>query len=267
VLNSVNVTATLLKQKLSRHHLGALAKAIGLLKDHRTDVQKYLDEDPQGSQLVPFLDKLSLTMADDQEKLIRDTDNLMAHVDHIKEIVSVQQSLARVSGAVETFDITTAIEDSLKINLAGLARHGVSVVKQYEPGVMVEADRHKVIQILVNLISNAKYAIHETGKDGVLTVTLDRPDDDTLAISVTDTGVGVTPENRSKLFRHGFTTRKEGHGFGLHASAVAAQQLHGNITVHSDGPNQGATFTLNLPVSPPRRESCPVAAAQTQRDY
>jgi C4-dicarboxylate-specific signal transduction histidine kinase len=266
VLNSINVTATLLKQKLSKHHIGSLTKAVDLLKSHRADAQKYLDEDPQGSQLVPFLDKLSLTMAADQEKLIQDTDNLMSHVDHVKEIVSVQQSLARVSGAVETFDITTAIEDSLKINLAGLARHGVTVVKEYEPGLMVEADRHKVIQILVNLISNAKYAIHETERDGVLTVTVDRPDDDNLAISVTDTGVGIAPENRSKLFRHGFTTRKEGHGFGLHASAVAAQQLHGNITVQSDGPNQGATFTLNLPTTPPRSEQCPVAAAQNQHD-
>jgi signal transduction histidine kinase len=267
VLNSVNVTATLLKQKLSRHHIGALTKAIELLKSHRAELQTYLDRDPQGSQLVPYLDKLSLTMAADQEKLIQDTDNLMANVDHIKEVVSVQQSLARVTGSVETFDIASVIEDALKINLAGLARHGVSVVKQYDPGLIVEADRHKIIQVLVNLISNAKYAIHETGRDGVLTITVDRPDDDTVAISVTDTGMGIAPENKPKLFRHGFTTRKEGHGFGLHASAVAAQQLHGNITVYSDGPDQGATFTLNVPTTPPRSESCQVAAAQNQQDF
>ena len=267
VLNSINVTATLLKQKLSRHHLGALGKAIDLLKDHRADLQKYLDEDPQGSQLVPYLDKLAATMSTDQEKLIQDTDSLMAHVDHVKEIVNVQQSLARVTGSVETFDIVTAIEDSLKINLAGLARHGVTVVKQYEPGQMVEADRHKLIQILVNLISNAKYAIHETGRDGVVTITLDRPDDDTVAISVADTGAGIAAEHREMLFRHGFTTRKEGHGFGLHASAAAAKQLHGCISVHSDGPNLGATFTLSVPTSPPRSESCTVAVAQTQQDF
>lgn len=266
VLNSVNVTATLLKQKLSRNHIDSLTKAIGLVKDHRSELQTYLDGDPQGSQLLPYLDKLTLTMAADQEKLIQDTDSLMGHVDHIKEIVSVQQSLARVTGAVETFDIASVIEDSLKINMAGLARHGVTLVRQFEPGVMVEADRHKVIQVLVNLISNAKYAIDETGKDGVLTVTVDRPGDDTVAISVTDTGMGVAPEHREMLFRHGFTTRKEGHGFGLHASAVAAGQLHGTITVHSDGPGQGATFTLNLPTTPPRRESCTVAALQSQPD-
>ena len=72
-----------------------------------------------------------------------------------------------------------------------------------------------------------------------------------VRISVIDNGVGIAPENMGRLFRHGFTTRKSGHGFGLHSGALAAQELGGTLRAESDGPGQGAAFLLELPVAPP----------------
>jgi C4-dicarboxylate-specific signal transduction histidine kinase len=116
-------------------------------------------------------------------------------------------------------------------------------------------DRHKVLQILVNLIRNSKYALDERGHaDKVMTLRIGRAGPERIAISVIDNGVGIRPENIHRIFEHGFTTRKHGHGFGLHSGALAAKELGGSLTALSDGPDQGAAFTLELPVAPP--EAC-----------
>jgi len=70
---------------------------------------------------------------------------------------------------------------------------------------------------------------------------------DRIFISVSDTGAGISADDMAKIFRLGFTTKKNGHGFGLHTSALAAREMKGEILVHSDGPRRGATFTLELP--------------------
>jgi signal transduction histidine kinase len=66
--------------------------------------------------------------------------------------------------------------------------------------------------------------------------------------------MGIAPEMLTRIFQYGFTTRQEGHGFGLHSSALAAQEMGGTLTVHSEGPGHGATFILELPylAAPPQ---------------
>jgi signal transduction histidine kinase len=68
-----------------------------------------------------------------------------------------------------------------------------------------------------------------------------------LRIRVEDVGEGIAPENLPRLFTHGFTTRKRGHGFGLHSCALAAKEMGGTLAVFSGGSGNGATFTLDLP--------------------
>ncbi len=112
-------------------------------------------------------------------------------------------------------------------------------------------EKHKVLQILVNLMRNAKYACDESGRnDKRLTVRLTNGDD-RVRISVIDNGVGIPAENLTRIFNHGYTTRKDGHGFGLHSAALAARELGGALQVRSQGAGFGATFTLELPVHPP----------------
>jgi C4-dicarboxylate-specific signal transduction histidine kinase len=107
-----------------------------------------------------------------------------------------------------------------------------------------------VLQILVNLIRNAKYAMDESGKsDKTLTVLIRANGKTSVKIQVRDNGTGVARENLVRIFQHGFTTKKDGHGFGLHSGANAAKEMGGKLTVHSDGPGTGATFTLDLPVA------------------
>jgi len=127
----------------------------------------------------------------------------------------------------------------------------VKVERHLAPLPQVMTDKHKVLMILVNLISNAKYALDSAPVgQRCLTLRLEAPAADRVRIEVRDNGMGIEPELLTRIFQHGFTTRDEGHGFGLHSSALAAQELGGMLTAHSEGPGRGATFTLELPCMP-----------------
>ncbi|HSA03324.1 MAG TPA: ATP-binding protein, partial [Candidatus Paceibacterota bacterium] len=182
--------------------------------------------------------------------ILKELNSLRDKVDHIKEIVAMQQDYARISGVIDTLSITQLVEDALKLNAGALTRHGVTVLRQYDPVPLVATDKHKVLQILLNLVRNAKYACDESGRESkTLTLRVYRSRLDRVAVQVIDNGVGIPPENLLKIFSHGFTTRKDGHGFGLHSGALAAKELGGSLMAESAGPGRGATFTLELPCS------------------
>jgi C4-dicarboxylate-specific signal transduction histidine kinase len=178
---------------------------------------------------------------------------LMRNVDHIKEIVTMQQSYASVSGILETVSISALADDALQLHTGGLDRHGVKVVRHYSPVPPILVDKHKVLQILVNLVHNAKYAISEANPaERQLSIAIHSHEDDRVHVAVTDNGIGIPPENLTRIFSHGFTTRKGGHGFGLHSGAIAAKEMGGTLHAESRGSGQGATFILELPISRPK---------------
>jgi C4-dicarboxylate-specific signal transduction histidine kinase len=160
----------------------------------------------------------------------------------------MQQSTAKTVGLTETLPVVDMVEDALRLNLGALDRHSVRLVREYSPVPPVSVEKHKVLQILVNLIRNAKYACDDSGRDDKQITLRVANSDGTVKISVEDNGVGIAPENLTRIFGHGFTTRKEGHGFGLHSGALAAKDLGGTLKAFSNGSGQGAVFTLELPL-------------------
>jgi signal transduction histidine kinase len=161
----------------------------------------------------------------------------------------MQQSYAKVSGVREIISVPELVEDALRMNVGALDHHGVKLVREFEEVPSVNIDKHKVLQVLVNLIRNAKHACQDSARtDKQLTVRV-AGGDGRIKVSISDNGIGIPPENLTRIFNHGFTTRKEGHGFGLHSGALAAKQMGGDLIAHSDGTGQGATFTLELPCS------------------
>ena len=162
----------------------------------------------------------------------------------------MQQDYANVSGIKEFVNIHSLVEDSLRMNLGALSRHGVEVIREFAQVPPLSVEKHKILQILVNLVRNAKYACDDSGRpDKRLTLRVANGNQ-RVKISVIDNGVGIGPDHLTRIFQHGFTTRKDGHGFGLHSGALAAREMGGSLTVQSDGPGQGATFTLELPACP-----------------
>ena len=250
VLNSVNVSATLVREQLTASKLQSLLKATALIRDHHSDLANYLTQNPQGQKLPDFLLKVTEHIATEHRRWQTELVGLTKNIEHIKEIVAMQQSYAKLSGVVEPLAPQELVEDALRINEVSLGRHGIRVTRKFDNTPIVAVDKHKALQILINLIRNAKQAIeHNNRDDKELTLSITRQTDDQVAIAVGDTGCGIAPENLTRIFSHGFTTKKGGHGFGLHSAANAAREMGGQLTVQSDGPGQGATFTLGLPVA------------------
>jgi len=248
VLNSVNVSSTLVSNQVRKSKVANLSKVVALLNEHATDIGTFLTSDPKGKQLPGYLGQLTEYLVSEQKTILDELTLLHQNIEHIKDIVVMQQSYARISGIVETVKITDLVEDALRMNLGALQRHGVDVIREYEDVPPVDVEKHKILQILVNLVRNAKYACDESGrKDKLLTLRIVR-EDERVRISVTDNGVGIPEENLTRIFNHGFTTRKEGHGFGLHSAVLAAMEMEGSLSAHSDGPGKGACFTLELPL-------------------
>ncbi len=134
------------------------------------------------------------------------------------------------------------------MNIDVLGQHGVEIIREFADVPPFNTDKHRVLQILVNLLRNAKHACQDSERtDKRLTVRITN-EGDRIRVSVNDNGIGIPPENLTRIFNHGFTTKKDGHGFGLHSGALAATELGGSLTAHSDGAGCGATFTLELPV-------------------
>lgn len=250
VLNSVNVSATIVGERISKLKVSGLTKAATLLQEHEPDLGEYLCTDPQGKLLPAYLLQLSEHLRVEQDASIQELNFLRSNIDHIKGIVAMQQSIASASGVKELFNFRELVEDSLRLNQSSFSRHGVTVNLDLDDVPHVIFDKHKVLQILVNLLRNASQACDDSGRtDKCLWVSL-QSGEEKIRLSVTDNGVGILPENLTRIFNHGFTTRKHGHGFGLHSSALAAKELGGALHVQSDGLGFGATFTLELPVPP-----------------
>ncbi|HSH92444.1 MAG TPA: PAS domain S-box protein [Ramlibacter sp.] len=251
ILNSVNVSAALVTATLRSSRAQGLSRAVQMLDEHSADLPGFLTQHEKGRQLPGYLAQLAPALEREQQKMREELAHLTQSIEHIKDVVATQQSYAGGAGVVEPVQVCDLAEDALRMNCSALTRRGLVVVRQFAPVPMARLDRARVLQILVNLISNASDAM-EAGMSESHTITLsvDAKDESTLRISVRDEGEGIPAENLTRIFAHGFTTRKTGHGFGLHSSALAARQMGGTLTAHSDGPGRGATFTLELPGDP-----------------
>ncbi len=248
VLNSVNVGATVIGTKLREFRVDHLSAAVNMLQDHADDLSHFIDSDPKGQRVMPYLAKLAAHLQSERNQAITELETLTTHIDHIKEIVATQQDYAKVSALVEVVSVSKLIEDAMRVVEASLDRHNVEVLREIEDVPGVVAAKHQVLEILVNLLRNAKQAVVEqNGPQRQIRVCVRRQTDDRVRIEVHDTGVGLPPENLTRIFAHGFTTKRNGHGFGLHSGALAARQMEGALWAESRGPGLGATFILELP--------------------
>ena len=251
VLNSVNISCSVAAEKIRKSRIDSVKKTADLLDEHAADLPAFIAGDPRGRKLPEFLGNLAGRLAEEQSEVLEELQLLAKNIDHIKQIVVMQQGYAKVTGITETVKVEDLVEDSLRINADALTRHDVEVVREYDEVPPITIEKHKAMQILVNLIRNAKQACDDSGVTAKKMTVRVTNGEGRVRVAVIDNGVGIPPENLTRIFAHGFTTKSNGHGFGLHGGALAARELGGALTVHSDGGGSGATFTLELPVDPP----------------
>jgi two-component system NtrC family sensor kinase len=252
VLNSINVSATLVSDRMRQSKVADLMRAVKLMEQHAPDLGKFITEDPKGKQLPGFLNLLANHLADERADIVNELEQLTSKVGHVKTIVSTQQSYAGVSGVIESVDLSTTLDDAMKLNMASFERHKISVVKDYQEIPKIRMDKQKVLQILVNLIKNAKESLSESENktDRKLVISTSLTDDAMLQIRFSDNGLGIRPEDLTRIFTHGFTTKATGHGFGLHSCANAAKEMGGSLVALSKGLGKGASFVLSIPYDP-----------------
>jgi PAS domain S-box-containing protein len=250
VLNSVNVSASLVYDRLKQTKSANLGKLATLLNEHGHDLAQFLTEHPKGKVIPSYLASLAELLAKERTELLNELTLLNKHVQHIKDIVAMQQSYARISGVTEVLPVAELLEDALQLNEAGFTRHGIHVVREFAAVPPVAVDKHKVLQILINLLRNAKHALQEYEQaDRRIRLSIEQNGHNRVQIVVQDNGVGIAPENLTRVFSHGFTTKKQGHGFGLHSGALAAKEMGGSLTAHSEGLGKGSSFILELPIA------------------
>ena len=262
VLNSINVSVSVLIDRIRSSDIGVIKDLAGLIPDQPEQLREFFLTDTRGQHISPLLGTLGAKLADDQSAVLAELQSLAGHVEHIREVVSNQQAHARVGVVAEDIDISLVVSEALKINEDSLRRHCVTLDLEESQLPLLQLDRHKVLQILVNLISNAKYACDQKPVDDrrvyIRTKVIDDVDSLPQAvIEIGDNGCGMPRDVLGRIFEHGFSTRDKGHGFGLHYCSLAAKELGGELRAHSDGVGRGAAFTLVFPVTQPQNERAP----------
>lgn len=250
VLNSVGVASNCLAESLRKSKSAGLAQVVALLREHETNLSEFLTNNPKGKLVPAYLSQLAEKLAAEQAAALQEMAQLQKGIEHIKSIVIVQQDSAKGSTVPEMLKLTDLVDDALKMSANAIARGKIQVAKDLAETSDVMVPKHTVLQILINLVRNATQACESSDSDPKrLDVCVSRHND-RLRVTVTDNGIGIPSENLPHIFNLGFTTKKNGHGFGLHSCMVAAKEIGGSLVAQSEGPSKGATFTLELPAQP-----------------
>ena len=252
VLNSVTVSVSMLRDHLKKSHVSRLAMATDVLLAHQSDLPQFFAQSRKGVVFPQMLSDLTDKLVHERRTELDEVAGIAKHIDHIRDVINTQQDLARNRMALEDVNIAELVDEALQINEQALHKSRICVVRNFDDQLTdeqltVSTEKHKVLQILVNLFNNAIDAMQESeGRQRILSIGIAEREQ-RLCITVADNGVGITKDDLARIFQHGFTTKVNGHGFGLHSCAVAAQSLGGALSVQSEGEGQGAAFSLSIP--------------------
>jgi PAS domain S-box-containing protein len=250
ILNSVKTSAHVIGDIMKASSLSDMKKANSMLKANIGDIEEFISNHPKGKKLMQYYLKLEeeFTKEHDnvREHLVRLTDKVKA----IEDVVKAQQSYAGVSSLTESLDLSEIVEDALTIQSETQAQYNLEIVKNYQDVPKVDVNKTKLVHTLINLLQNAKDAMNEFPADKkILTFSIEN-DDEAVFVKVSDTGSGIPQKDIENIFSHGFTTKKNGHGFGLHSCANYMREMGGRMWAESEGEGKGATFVLRFPRRP-----------------
>ncbi len=258
LLNSIKIAAESLEEEISNKRLLGLTKANQLLRDHLDDLETFILNDPKGKKLLSYY----LTYGEILDQTI---DNAKQRIDKVREMVSAIEVIVaaqqKYGGTmmVEEVSLTQLIEDAITMQSSSISSYGLEVIKEFSNTPRIRLQKTKLIHVLVNLIKNAKEAMMDTPVGERKLIFRTGLTGNTAFINLSDTGCGISPENLSKMFSYGFTTKPGGHGFGLHTCRIYLEEMGGSLNVRSDGEMAGATFVVELPVqqdpTPPEVQS------------
>lgn len=251
VLNSVNVSVSVAVNKVQKSEVSGLVKVGKMIESNKSNLVNFLTDDERGKHVPDFLIEVIDCIGAEQNNLLKELRSVVTGLDHIKEIVSAQQRHAKDGKVRQKLSPAALFDMAVEMDLGSSSEQPAAIVRNYEEIPAAAVDKHKVLQVLINLLSNAKRAVNASSNPhkriNLSTHLIDGPSGKRIQFEICDNGVGIRTENLARIFSHGFTTRPDGHGFGLHSAANAAREMGGNISATSEGEGCGASFILELP--------------------
>jgi len=247
ILNSVTTSAQIIGDILRSSSISGFQKANNMLRDNMDRMDEFLINNPKGKKLMQYYLKLEDGFNAEHKETMGHITRLMDKVNAIVDVIAAQQSYAGASGLTEAYYLSDVVEDALTMQSVSTTRYGVRVQKDFHDIPQVPIQKTKLVHILINLIKNAKESmlgIQQQHRE--LAVSIDS-NHDAIFVKIRDTGSGIAQENLEKIFSHGFTTKQNGHGFGLHSSANYMKEMGGRMWAESEGKGKGATFVLRFP--------------------
>lgn len=244
ILNSVNTSATLIENTMKRSKLEGLEQANAILRENIDQLDHFIANHPKGKKIMQYYLKLEEPLKNERQKVLKQSRRLNEKIELINEAIAAQQNYAGASMYADETSLSEMIDNALALQAGSIERHGLEIEKDLNPVNSIMAHRSKLIHVLVNIFKNAKESMTKNAPDNRVIKIKSWQDDDWVYLSISDNGAGIKEENLGKIFTQEFTTKQDGHGFGLHSSANYMTEMGGKITVDSDGKNKGATFTL-----------------------
>ena len=251
VLTSVIVAANMVESVLDQSSVTLVNRMAELINAHHEDLGVYLTEDPKGKRIPPSLEKLGTHLVEEQQIVLKEIKGLVRNICHMKEIIVSHQTMAKSAGKAEQTELVDVLSHAMELSFQPGDAKWMTICCDYHKVPTVLVDQHQLLQILVNILRNAKQAMRQQPQDShVLNLSVNYQDEDEafVVMTIQDSGIGIAPEHLSKMFARGFTTKKDGNGIGLHSSILAIQNMGGSMSVQSEGIGKGATFTLMFPV-------------------
>lgn len=250
ILNSANISINIIKNNLKKTHVKTLFKVLEIMSQHQEDMSHFLSKDPHGQIIPQYLMALLKELLDENQTNIFETDNLIKQLEHINEIVAMQNSISGVVTRADKIYIPELIEQALNMSLKEPKYKIIQIIRKFHACPLVYSDKSKLLQILVNLIQNASESVLQNSSISIphIKLTIKRKDKETIQLVVEDNGVGIDPNHLNRIFSFGYTTKKKGHGFGLHSSALAIKNLGGSLHAESLGLNHGAKLVIIIPI-------------------
>ncbi len=251
VLTSVTVAAHMVESVVDQSSVILVNRMAELIKAHDQDLGTYLTEDPKGKRIPLSLEKLGTHLLEEQRAILKEMKGLVRNIRHMKQIIVSHQTMAKSAGQIEQISLAEVLSHAMELSFQPGDEKWITIRPDFQQVPTVLVDQHQLLQILVNLLRNAKQAMRQQTQDRhELNLSVKYQDDDETSVVMTiqDSGIGIAPEHLSKMFTRGFTTKTDGNGIGLHSSIRAIQKMGGSMYVRSEGVGRGATFTLTFPV-------------------
>ncbi len=249
ILTSINTSAALIEETANQSKVEGFVKANSLLKEHIDEISEFMTNDPRGTGLMEYYLKLEKPLTDERTQILDQTKRLIEKIKLVNDVIAAQQDYAGIGFTNEKVMLSEIAEHALALQSGSIERHGLNITTEYQATDTVTVNRIKLIHALVNIFKNAKEAMSENDLNQKDLMIKSWQDDEKVYLSISDNGTGVHSDHLNKIFTHGFSTKKTGHGFGLHSSANYVKEMGGRIKISSDGPGKGTTFTLSFPIT------------------